>query len=119
MTRSCSVLSSVENEGPAFASTTPDLYTEGKWLDEDPFGSQPPDKLKILNEADNWTVSLGYPGSSNPAVVEVYHNNIIEDMVAQVVTGEISAEEGVAQAAVEIEEIFEKWRAKGLVGGNE
>lgn len=104
---------------PAFASTTPDLYTEGKWLDEDPFGSQPPDKLKILNEADNWTVSLGYPGSSNPAVVEVYHNNIIEDMVAQVVTGEISAEEGVAQAAVEIEEIFEKWRAKGLVGGNE
>lgn len=102
---------------PAFKSTVPELYDEDGWLDTDPFESYPADKLKLLVEADAWVTSLGYPGPANPAIAEIYTRNIITTMVQQVAQGEQSAAEAVAAAEVEIEAIFEKWRARGLVGG--
>ena len=41
---------------------------------------------------------------------------LAEDLVAR---GEMTAEESVAEAHERIEEIFNEWRAKGLVGGGE
>jgi multiple sugar transport system substrate-binding protein len=38
-------------------------------------------------------------------------------MMARAATGLATAEESVAQAEKEINEIFEKWRGEGLVGG--
>jgi multiple sugar transport system substrate-binding protein len=101
---------------PAFAPTAPDL--EG-WLEEDPFGSVPADKLKVLATALDWGVHLGYPGASNPAIGQVFGERVIANMVARVALGEMTAEESVAQAAQRVEEIFEEWRAKGLVGGGD
>lgn len=101
---------------PCYPSTAPDL--EG-WLEEDPFGSVPPDKLKVLMGAQEWGVYLGYPGVASPAIGQVFNEFIISSMFARVALGEMTAEESVAQATARVEEIFAEWRAKGLVGGGE
>jgi len=98
---------------PAFESTVPQL--EG-WLENDPFGSRPPDKLTVLLTAKDWVTYLGWPGPSNPAIAEVYATNIIPTMMGQAALGELTPEEAVAQAEQQIEDIFDKWRDRGLVG---
>lgn len=98
---------------PAFPSTVPQL--DG-WLALDPFGSRPADKLEVLNTYPDWIAWLGYPGPANPAIGEVFGSNIIVTMMSQVALGEKTAEEAVAEAEVQINSIFEKWRDAGLVG---
>jgi multiple sugar transport system substrate-binding protein len=98
---------------PAFPSTVPEL--DG-WLAEDPFGSNPPNKLEVLATASDWVTWIGYPGPANPAVGEVFGTNIIVTMMAEAARGEKTAEQAVADAEVQINAIFEKWRATGLVG---
>jgi multiple sugar transport system substrate-binding protein len=98
---------------PAFESTTPQL---AGWLDNDPFGSRPADKLNVLNTAQDWVTYLGWPGPSSPAIGEVFGSNVIVTMMAQVALGEKTAEESVSDATAQVEEIFDKWRALGLVG---
>lgn len=98
---------------PAFEGTAPDLAS---WLQNDPFGSEPPDKLAFLADADEWVTYLGYPGPSNPAVAEVYATNIIPTMMGQAALGELTPQEAIDQAEAQINEIFAKWRDRGLVG---
>ncbi len=98
---------------PTFESTVPQL--EG-WLEVDPFGSRPPDKLSLLATADEWVTYLGYPGPSNPAVSEVYATNIIPTMMGRAALGEVTPEEAVAEAEAQINEIFQTWRDRGFVG---
>src|SRR5690606_8094222 len=57
---------------PAFPKQVPQLFQDGGWLDKDPWGSEPADKLAIFKTAEDWTVWLGYPGYANPAIREVY-----------------------------------------------
>jgi multiple sugar transport system substrate-binding protein len=101
---------------PAFPSTVPELFEEGGWLDVDPFGSRPNNKLGLLKNAEETVTYLGWPGPSNPAVARVYATNIVSNMMAQVAKGEKTAEEAVAEAETQIEEVFNEWRAKGFVG---
>ena len=53
---------------------------------------------------------------TNPAIARVYATRIVSNMMAQVAKGELTAEEAVAQAETQIEEIFAEWREKGFVG---
>lgn len=101
---------------PCHPSTAPDLES---WLEVDPFGSVPANKFEVLKSVNEWSVHLGYPGVTNPAISQVFSEHIIPNMVAQVALGELSAEDSVAQATERVEEIFAEWRAKGLVGGGE
>ena len=101
---------------PCYASTVPEL--DG-WLDEDPFGSNPADKLDVLKTVNDWSVYIGYPGTANPAVMQVFAENIVVNMVASVALGEKTAEDSVAEAHARAEAIFADWRAKGLVAGGE
>ena len=101
---------------PCHASTVPEL--DG-WLEEDPWGSQPPNKFEVLKTVNDWSVHLGFPGVTNPAISQVFAESIVPNMVAQVALGEMSAEDAVAQAHERVEEIFGEWRAKGMVGGGE
>lgn len=101
---------------PAFKSTVPQLYDEGGWLDQDPFGSRPGDKLKVLLTAENWVTYLGWPGPANPAVSEVYATHIIPTMMGKAALGDLTPEEAIAEAETQIEDIFDKWRDSGLVG---
>jgi multiple sugar transport system substrate-binding protein len=100
---------------PAFASTVPQLTEKGGWLDNDPFGSQPPDKLEVLRNAENWTAWLGYPGYANPAVSEVYQEHLISAMMASVAQGKETPEEAVKKTTQQIDAIFAKWRKEGYL----
>jgi multiple sugar transport system substrate-binding protein len=101
---------------PAFESTVPQLFGEEGWLANDPFGSRPPDKLLVLETAKDWVTYLGYPGPSNPAVAEIYATNIIPTMMGKAALGELTPEEAIAEAEAQINDIFDKWRERGLVG---
>jgi multiple sugar transport system substrate-binding protein len=101
---------------PCHPSAVPEL--DG-WLEEDPFGSVPPNKFEVLKTVNDWSVHLGYPGTSNPAIGQVFGENVISNMVSRVALGDMTAEESVAQATERVEEIFAEWREKGLVGGGD
>jgi ABC-type glycerol-3-phosphate transport system substrate-binding protein len=104
---------------PAFANLSPDLTKEGGWLDNDPYGSEPPDKLAVLKDANSWTTNLGHPGPANAAVGEIFALPTLPNMMARAARGEQTPQESVAQAEQEIKEIFDKWRAEGLIGGGQ
>lgn len=101
---------------PCYPSTVPELPD---WLANDPFGSEPADKLLALLDAVENGVWLGYPGFANPAIGQVFNEYIISSMFARVALGEQTAEESVRQAHDRVEVIFNEWRAKGLVGGGD
>lgn len=102
---------------PAFYDTAPELLAPGGWLDDDPFGSNPSNKLAFLKTAGQWSTNLGHPGPANAAIGEVFASSIIPKMFARSVRGEMTPEEAASWAEEEITPIFDKWRDAGLVGG--
>jgi ABC-type glycerol-3-phosphate transport system substrate-binding protein len=98
----------------AWDKLTPSL---GAWLATDPYGSKPADKLKLLTDSTKWSTNIGHPGPASPAEGEVFSTFIIPNMFARVARGEVSAKQAVLDAEGQIQPIFAKWRAKGLVGG--
>ncbi len=101
---------------PGFPDQVPELED---WLDEDPFviEGDDPTKLQPLKDALDWSTNLGHPGPASPAIGEINGTFVLPNMLARAARGEQSAEESVQQAHDECEEIFEKWREEGLVGG--
>jgi ABC-type glycerol-3-phosphate transport system substrate-binding protein len=98
---------------PAYADTVPDL--DG-WLQADPYGSQPTDKLALLADAVDWSTNIGHPGPANTAEGEVFATFIIPNMFARAARGEVSAAQAVTDAEAQIRPIFDKWRQRGLIG---
>jgi ABC-type glycerol-3-phosphate transport system substrate-binding protein len=96
----------------AWSRLTPDLNA---WLDSDPFGAQPADKLKLLKDAVPWSANIGHPGPASTAIGEVFSTFIIPNMFARAARGEATPEQAVAEAEARINPIFDKWRARGLV----
>lgn len=74
--------------------------------------STPHDKLKILQDSDQWSAIPGYPGPATPATDEIYYAFIINDMMAKAATGQLSAEDSVKSATQQCEAIFKKWAGK-------
>lgn len=99
---------------PAFPQTVPQL--DG-WLDNDPYGSQPANKLAFLKDAEKWSTTIGHPGPANAAIGEVFDTFILAKMMARAARGELSAKDAVADAENQIKPIFQRWRDRGLVGG--
>ncbi|HWI00627.1 MAG TPA: extracellular solute-binding protein [Propionibacteriaceae bacterium] len=99
---------------PAFADAVPDL--DG-WLDKDPFGANPPDKLAVLKDAIDWCTNIGHPGPASPAIGEVLYTFVIPNMYAKAARGELSPQQSVAEAEKQINSIFQNWRSRGLVAG--
>ena len=98
---------------PAFPKTVPQI--DG-WLAEDPFGSQPTNKLKVLGTAKDWSTNVGAPGPASPAEGEVFNTFIIPQMMAKASTGELTPEQAVKEAHSQCEAVFAKWRSRGLIG---
>ena len=98
---------------PAFPDRVPGL---SGWVDNDPFGSNPPDKLSVLNTALDWATNIGHPGPANPAVGQVFAEAIIPVMFAEAAQGTKTPGEAVADAEAQINDIFDTWREQGLVG---
>ena len=101
---------------PAFPKTAPQLWEHGGWLDHDPWGSVPANKLEVLRNASKWTAWLGYPGDSSPAVSEVYNTHLLSTMMAEAARGDKTPAQAVKDTAAQIGAIVAKWRAKGYVG---
>jgi multiple sugar transport system substrate-binding protein len=99
---------------PAYPDRVPKLQ---EWLGRDPFGSNPPDKLAVLQDAESWSRNVGHRGPASTAIGEVFATFIIPNMFAAAARGERSAQEAVEEAEAQIEPIFEKWRREGLIGG--
>lgn len=98
----------------AWSGLTPQLPN---WLATDPFGSRPPDKLKLLANAIPWSTNIGHPGPASTAIGEVFSTFVIPNMFARAARGEATPQQSVAQAEGQVNAIFAKWRAAGLVGG--
>ncbi len=86
------------------------------WLDNDPFKSQPANKLALLKDAESWSVNVGHPGPANAAESEIFTTFVIPNMMADAAHG-MAAKDAVAKAEAAIKPIYAKWRQKGLVGG--
>jgi multiple sugar transport system substrate-binding protein len=102
---------------PSWPSLTPDL---GSWLKDDPFGSNPSDKLAFLGDvetASQWSASIGHPGPSSPAIGEILGTYVIPNMFARSVRGSMTPEQSVMRAHRECEQVFANWRDRGLIGG--
>ncbi|GAB2672450.1 ABC transporter substrate-binding protein [Kribbella swartbergensis] len=99
---------------PAFPRLVPQL---NGWLDRDPFGAKPENKLGVLKNAIEWSTNIGHPGPANTAIGEVFATFVIPNMFAKAARGELSPEQAVADAERQIKPIFDKWRQRGLVGG--
>ncbi|MGH2557903.1 MAG: ABC transporter substrate-binding protein, partial [Thermomicrobiales bacterium] len=96
---------------PAFPSIAPELFEEGGWLDVDPYGSEPPDKLVILKGANDFTTNIGHPGPANAVMGSVFGEFTLPNMLARVARGEQTAEESVAEAEEQVNGYFEQWSA--------
>jgi hypothetical protein len=99
---------------PAFPQTVPQL---NGWLDNDPYGSQPANKLAFLKDAEKWSTTIGHPGPANAAIGEVFDTFILPQMMARAARGEMSARDAVIDAENKIRPIYQRWRERGLVGG--
>jgi extracellular solute-binding protein len=99
---------------PAFRERVPKL---NDWLDNDPFGSKPADKLSVLKDSLDWSENVGYHGYANTAVGEVFGTFIVPNMYAGAARGRRSPQEAVAAAESQVRPIYDKWRKKGLIGG--
>ncbi|MGH8991720.1 MAG: ABC transporter substrate-binding protein [Acidimicrobiia bacterium] len=96
---------------PSFPGVVPDLAAV---LGADAV-AQPPDKYAVLAEADEWTTNMGFPGSANVAVQDVFDERIITRMFAAAVGGQLSPEEAVKAAEAEIRPIFDLWKERGQI----
>ncbi len=77
-------------------------------LSNDPT-SHPPDKLKVLETANEWMCTFGWPGPGTPASAEVAGNYTITDMMAQAATGKLTPEEALDWADKQIVAVYKKW----------
>jgi ABC-type glycerol-3-phosphate transport system substrate-binding protein len=99
---------------PGWPSIVPQL---SGWLDNDPWGAKPANKLSLLKSAINWSANIGYPGPSNPAIGEVFSTFVLPTMFAKAARGQAGPKQAVAEAEKQINSIFGNWRSRGLVGG--
>ena len=104
---------------PAYPETYPTLTEDDGPLFDDPYGSVPPDKLAPLQGADDWTVNLGWPGPANALIGEAFNTFVLSDMMARASRGDQTVEESVAEAETTLNEIAQRWRDEGLMGGGQ
>ena len=72
----------------------------------------------MLETANDWTTNLGHPGPANAAMGEIFALPILPNMMARAAAGPADRLRNRSpQAEEEINAIFDKWRAEGLMGG--
>jgi multiple sugar transport system substrate-binding protein len=98
---------------PTFTNTFP-FPAIRKVAAADP--NPPKGKYTILTTiAQKYTHNIGYPGTTNAAVDEIFSTFLIPNMFAQVSQGKLSAEASVAQTRAQIKSIYAKWKARGKI----
>jgi len=98
---------------PTFAKTFP--FEQIRQLAaKDP--NKPHGKYTVLTTiAERYTHNIGFPGTMNPAMDEVFSTFLIPQMFAQVSQGKMSAAQSVASIKSQVNAIYKKWEARGAV----
>jgi len=96
---------------PCFPSTVPDLSAQ---LAHDE-RADPPDKYAVLEDAQEWATNIGYPGFVNAGISQVFGDWLIPQMFRESATGEMSPEDALDATDRKVREIFENWRARGVL----
>jgi multiple sugar transport system substrate-binding protein len=77
---------------------------------------KPKGKYTILTTiAEKYTHNIGYPGTTNAAVDELFSKYLIPQMFAQVSQGKLSAEDSVRHTNTAIKDIYAKWRKRDMI----
>src|SRR5438445_11031161 len=68
-----------------------------KWLEQatanDPFGSNPPSKLKPISTALQWATNIGHPGPANPADSQILDTFVLPTLFANAATRLMTAQQ--------------------------
>jgi multiple sugar transport system substrate-binding protein len=76
--------------------------------------NKPKGKYTILTTiAQKYTHNIGYPGTTNAAIDEIFSKYLIPQMFAQVAQGKVSAKDSVRGTARAVNNIYAKWRKRG------
>ncbi len=77
---------------------------------------KPRGKYTVLTTiAEKYTHNIGYPGTTNAAMDEVFSKYLIPQMFAQVSQGKMSAADSVRSINSQVKDIYAKWRARGKI----
>ncbi len=77
---------------------------------------KPRGKYTVLTTiAEKFTHNIGYPGTTNAAMDEVFSKYLIPTMFAQVSQGKVSAADSVRSTASQVNEIYAKWKERGKI----
>jgi len=77
---------------------------------------KPLGKYTILTTiAEKYTHNIGYPGTTNAAIDEIFSKYLIPQMFAQVSQGKMSAADSVSAIDSQVRQIFAKWKARGKI----
>jgi multiple sugar transport system substrate-binding protein len=95
---------------PSFPDTVPDIDQLVATDDV----AKPPDKYAILADFKDFSLNVGSPGYTNPAVDEVFSKFLIPQMYAEAARGG-DAQEAVSAAEKQINAIYDQWRSLGKV----
>jgi ABC-type glycerol-3-phosphate transport system substrate-binding protein len=82
---------------PAYGSLVPGLVQAGGWLDNDPYGSEPPDKLAMLKGSAAWTAA-----PSGDVETRAHADYLLARMMARAARGDETPEESARAAAEEL-----------------
>jgi multiple sugar transport system substrate-binding protein len=96
---------------PSLAKAAPDLES---LISRDPV-LQRAGSPAVLAAADQWSVNLGYPGSANPAISDVFNRSVVPQMFARVALRRASPADSVADAGRQIETLYRHWRERHLI----
>jgi multiple sugar transport system substrate-binding protein len=77
---------------------------------------KPRGKYTVLTTiAEKYTHNIGYPGTTNAAMDEVFSKYLIPQMFAQVSQGKMSAADSVRSTNTQVKQIYAKWKARGKI----
>jgi len=77
---------------------------------------KPRGKYTVLTTiAEKYTHNIGYPGTTNAAMDEVFSKYLIPQMFAQVSQGKMSAADSVRSTSAQVRDIYTKWRTRGKI----
>ncbi len=88
------------SDRPAYGSLVPGLVQAGGWLDSDPYGSEPREKLAMLKGSAAWTAA-----PTGPVESAAHAEFLLARMMADAARGDRSPEDAVARAAERLEQL--------------
>jgi multiple sugar transport system substrate-binding protein len=77
---------------------------------------KPRGKYTVLTTiAEKYTHNIGYPGTTNAAIDEIFQKYLIPQMFAQVSQGKLSAADSVKSTAAQVKDIYARWKERGKI----